>query len=287
MIYHYCNPASFVSIVKSKTMWVCDLKKMNDPSELTPGFEIVRSLWDEMVPSQKGKFTSNDLEHDRFFYLAASFSKNCDLLSQWRSYGGNGAGFAIGVSELDLLNSNSFSKNILVSSGNDSEASIVRFPPPFKMQDVFYNEESFRFYISEKLTKFINEYGVPFEKSSGEPTKLSHINFYSELISDACLLKSKFYKEEEEVRIFASLWHSPSIYQSDLIFESKLKIDFMATQNGIKAYSAIKLAGNDVESIQKIVIGPKSESSIEEVELFMKLNSFRKCFVEKSEGEYR
>ncbi|TAZ53217.1 DUF2971 domain-containing protein [Rhizobium ruizarguesonis] len=38
-LYHYCSPAGFEGILKSKVLWFHDLTQMNDPRELELGFE--------------------------------------------------------------------------------------------------------------------------------------------------------------------------------------------------------------------------------------------------------
>ncbi|MBY5393173.1 MULTISPECIES: hypothetical protein [Rhizobium] len=38
-LYHYCSPAGFEGILRSKVLWFHDLTRMNDPRELELGFE--------------------------------------------------------------------------------------------------------------------------------------------------------------------------------------------------------------------------------------------------------
>lgn len=288
MIYHYCRPESFNNIVKSQSIWACDLKKMNDPTELVNGFSIVKRLWDTIFPEQKGKFKDDDLEHGRFFYLGTSFSKNPDLLSQWRSYAGDGGGFSIGFSEEELIKASSRRTIIPPEHKAEFDKDYVEFNPPFKLEDVFYNREKFENFIKDKMLTFRTESGVPFTKSEHGGTDLSHIMFYTELMEASCLLKSAFYEEEQEVRIFSSLWSEPLKLQSSRSHDGlDLRLDFRAAENGLVAYAPIRLVGYEYKAIKSVILGPKSESSLEEVQLFLHLNSFENCSVSKSAGEYR
>ncbi|MDI4653185.1 MULTISPECIES: DUF2971 domain-containing protein [Pseudoalteromonas] len=288
MIYHYCRPEGFLNIVKSQKIWACDLKKMNDPAELVLGFSIIRDLWDTVFPEQKGTFKDNDIEHVRFFYVGTSFSKNKDLLSQWRSYAGDGCGVSIGFLENDLFKANSERHQVPVEHRKEVGSEYTVSKPRFKLEDVFYNKESFTNFIKDKMLSFRETNGVPFKKKDGEPTSLNHVLFYTELMEASCLLKSSFYEEEQEVRLFSSLWYEPlkvQSYSSPSDFD--LRLDFRASSNGLIAYTPVRLIGYEHKAIKEVILGPKSESSIEEIQLFLRLNSFENCHVTKSAGKYR
>lgn len=286
MIYHYCTPATFLNIVKSRSIWACDLTKMNDPAELQHGFTVIKEVWDEEFPTQKAKLNIDNLTHERLFHLATSFSENGDLLSQWRAYGCDGFGFAIGIDETDLKKANIQIEEIHFQ-GQD-EITYRELGPMFKLRKVFYCTNEYRSYIQGKIRKFKEENGVPFEKKEGEPLKLSHIYFTGQVIEDACLLKSNFYQEEKESRLFTSLqYHTIEPLHKFPIKKQMLTLDFMPTSHGLKAFTPIELIGNGVSAIKEVVIGPKSNTTTEEVKLFLSINSFSDCIVRRSEGEYR
>ena len=260
---------------------------MNDPSELQHGFKIVKEIWDKKFPSQSERFNTYDLDHGRFFFLATSFSRNKDLLSQWRSYGGDGHGFAIGISENDLMLANVLRQRIYIQGTQEPE--YLELDPAFTLGEIFYEEQKYRNHIKSKINSFKKNNGVPFEKKHpNEPLKSSHLYFFNELLEDSCLLKSDFYKEEQEVRLFSSLWR-PNISSQNVApnIHDRLKLDFTSTRHGLKAFSPIQLTGNGIRAIKEIVIGPKSQSSKEEVKLLLTLNSFDDCEVTNSRGELR
>ena len=101
-IYHYCGVESFFGIIRDKELWLSNCRFMNDYAEHVAmirradeylrglalrgpqdGFRVALRHLMELVPQSP--------------YLAC-FSSEPDLLSQWRAYAEDGAGFAIGFS---------------------------------------------------------------------------------------------------------------------------------------------------------------------------------------------
>ena len=102
VIYHYCGLTAFAGIVKGKAIWLSDAYYMNDYSEhrLIIDKAIQRI---EMAKAGGGGCPSHDalleLIHGVPIHpYICCFSMDGDLLSQWRAYADDGAGFAIGFS---------------------------------------------------------------------------------------------------------------------------------------------------------------------------------------------
>ena len=97
--YHYCSTESFMSIIKNKTLRFCDLRHVNDITELTHGENILNELLENIVVSSEQQAiicTVLNFYRDRTILLSMSFSKNEDQLSQWRGYADDGKGFCVG-----------------------------------------------------------------------------------------------------------------------------------------------------------------------------------------------
>ena len=105
-IYHYTNDVGLRGILETGQLWVTDIFKLNDPSEVYHGFsravDILKSKAANGPPERK-KFADglvafvkrNGIEK-LGHYFVCSFSSCGDDLGQWRAYGDNGRGYALG-----------------------------------------------------------------------------------------------------------------------------------------------------------------------------------------------
>lgn len=102
MLYHYCSTAAFVSILQSGSIFLSSLASSNDTREGKYLGEVLERL---MKRKHVDPFLSSDLlstlsnlqsyTHCYGFCL----SDRRDMLSQWRGYADDAAGFAIGFNE--------------------------------------------------------------------------------------------------------------------------------------------------------------------------------------------
>jgi hypothetical protein len=110
-LFHYADAEATRSILENKTLWATDVRFFKDPSEMSYGFELLRSailplkeetddIWEKAyveTVAQYGDPSANDL-----IYFAACFCEDGDLLSQWRGYTGGG-GYSLGFRpDIDL-----------------------------------------------------------------------------------------------------------------------------------------------------------------------------------------
>ena len=108
LIYHYCDANALLNILRMRRVWATSTKYMNDFTELLSLFRNVKAHADRHRSTPAGEVLSDIVD----FYLlmadktqpqtigndryACCFSEKGDLLSQWRAYGNNGRGYAIG-----------------------------------------------------------------------------------------------------------------------------------------------------------------------------------------------
>lgn len=100
VIYHYCGLQGLVGIIEHKAIWLSDVRYCNDYMEHNWLKEKYDNEIDKLRHQQPSEFhgalaaeKANYREHLAFI---ACFSTECDVLSQWRAYADDGAGFAIG-----------------------------------------------------------------------------------------------------------------------------------------------------------------------------------------------
>ena len=104
-IYHYTNLNNFISIVENQTLYSTNISFLNDKREYKHGVDLLLSRIDIL---KNGGFSPDILDmlvtHIDLIYKSeryvTCFSKNGDLLSQWRAYANNGKGIAIGFESM-------------------------------------------------------------------------------------------------------------------------------------------------------------------------------------------
>lgn len=101
IIYHYCNEFVFDSIIQQQKIWLSDIFKMNDSSELSWARELFVKVLKENKELFKQEFRWYVINvvfsvDDSALPLIGCFSENGDLLSQWRAYADDASGLSIG-----------------------------------------------------------------------------------------------------------------------------------------------------------------------------------------------
>ncbi len=109
-IYHYTTQKGILGIVSRLEMWATQVHFLNDKNEVFLTFKLLeRELRKQAdkVQSQAMKVVLNDIKRnlsriDQGHICIASFCEEKDLLSQWRGYGNQGKGYAIGFNLKEL-----------------------------------------------------------------------------------------------------------------------------------------------------------------------------------------
>ena len=104
-LYQYTAAAGLQGILGSEAMWFTDYRHLNDPSEVRHGIARAHEVFQaaqEGADGRAGLFlrcAADLFSHDNVAtldFFIACFSSARDDLGQWRAYGDNGRGFAIG-----------------------------------------------------------------------------------------------------------------------------------------------------------------------------------------------
>lgn len=109
LIYHYCNSIAFWSICTKRSIWLSSIFNMNDAKELVWGRDILLDTLNKnkkLFPQEFRVFMIFNIYSvdGDLLPLIASFSKNGDLLSQWRAYADDAKGFSIGFCKNTISN---------------------------------------------------------------------------------------------------------------------------------------------------------------------------------------
>lgn len=248
MIYHYSDANALRSIIENKELWLTGHEYMNDAQEFDDGFNLLKEkiyeYFDSANVASDGRIM---IEHiisrlDSTLAFSCSFSKEPDLLSQWRSYCPDDGGFSIGFDQ-DLLHASVFSPN---SNKNIRKFEDCVYEPEEKLRQALLHAEHCTVGLMQQM-------GNGRESSTYYNTFLSFLAY--------CLrCKNEHFREESEIRLFTYAHNAmESIQVRDLsgmapqsIF-SEEDISFRANKNIFIPYIKQEF---DISAIREIYIGP-------------------------------
>jgi hypothetical protein len=107
-LYHYTDATGLEGIIKNQQIWFTHYQHLNDPTEVTYGMEVASGLISEiggqymtltkLFCDMANEFFAHPKIKESFGIFIGSFSHKSDDLNQWRAYGDDGRGFALGLS---------------------------------------------------------------------------------------------------------------------------------------------------------------------------------------------
>jgi hypothetical protein len=100
-LYHYTSLNGLISIIENQTIYCTNLDFLNDKKEFKHGVSLILSVIEKLKqenyePNILNKVEQNLDRISKSERFVTCFSKNGDLLSQWRAYTNQGKGVAIG-----------------------------------------------------------------------------------------------------------------------------------------------------------------------------------------------
>lgn len=310
-IYHYCSLDTFMEIVKNKCIRLSDLNKTNDYMEKRWAVKFINDVLKEKLSDYHINMNltedywyddgiNNHLEYyDREIknvlfnsrpILITCFSREKDLLSQWRAYGQNGEGISIGFNYKLLKKLNRNNKDIKYNLKRD-----------LLIDEVIYTEKKQKERVGQLIEECIRYVENMFKD---DPARISdnfseyfveEFDAFCEVLVDyleniSCTIKNPAFSEEKEIRII----YDPRLYnhkstgdisldESKKYFEEiKTKNDFIINPleytkkgNQLVAFCDLNFSNlihNNI--IDEIVIGPKANISEDDIYYFMMSNGY-------------
>ena len=266
--YYYCSLNTFLSIIKNKQIYLSAPLKMNDNLELkwyldrlnneqftVDKVDYQESIFD-MVKKRSGlNFTFEELveilnsKGQKSVYISC-FSREPDILSQWRAYAEDGRGVSIGFN-LDMLKK---ADNFFVSE-------------VIYTDDVVYGSNESGIEIVADTINIV----FSVNKIAGKEEQMEV--FLHELIPELIQYKNPSFIEEQEIRL---------VYCEDMKFEKILDRNgaFREKWNYIELEHDFRTIGSDnitefvkldfcLNAIEEICIGPKCLLSRNDVKNIM------------------
>lgn len=309
-LYHYCSLETLIAIISNKCLRLSDLSKSNDYMERKWIINIIeealdKSLKDEgIVINLREEYWYADGINNHISYLLnllsydvkrssyiSCFSRNGDLLSQWRAYGDDGRGVAIGFNSKLLYKTYSSKNSVYIED--------VLYDKEEQIEEIRISVENALIYMKDLFDSNVDRISDEFNNYFIEEFDTFCEVFCDELAVLSCYMKNPAFKEEDEVRIF----YAPIVYDDDpvLIREQFGKtsrfsnyvlkpINFLARKDQIIGYCDLsfeKLIQRDI--ISEIIIGPSSRVNADDIYFLLTKFGYSSNSIEikESKASYR
>lgn len=317
-LYHYCSIDAFLSIIQNKCIWLSDADKTNDSSELNYIFEFFKETINEILKNYGDKYDNNlkntvkDIAYSTVYKLVykkapisqyrksflCCFSESKDLLSQWRAYGNDGKGIAIG-----------FDSKMLASIVCDETYNFTK---------VIYKEKVMKDFLYKALTDPL-QWAIDSSIDEKNNNLISQDELFLQVSMIICAIwregfvfKHSGFSEEKEWRIYkytaSSNYHFDEGVDDygyagfiDGIFSkneqymgeySRSELKYRSTPNDIRLYFEIGFDKCKDKLLKQIILGPKCDIDILDLKLLLTQNNYidnvqsKKIKIEKAKCPY-
>jgi hypothetical protein len=208
-------------------------------------------------------------EHVAFI---ACFSTERDVLSQWRAYADDGAGFAIG------FNPNYFDLNLSAPSyGSDQGTTHGLFPVCYDLDEQI-----------ALIKKIIEHYRTESQQQDADVKKYAADCYFNlQMVSIIC--KNPAFAEEKEWRIC----YRPMIWRTAAgleILGGNNDIDFRASRSNLIPYFKLSFSEKrQIRPIEEVVLGPKRSltKELDVLSWFFEKNEVTVAGLRRSTATYR
>lgn len=319
ILYHYCSTEAFLSIVQNKSIWLSDANKTNDPSELNYIFEFFTATVNECLEKYADKYTElilrkvKDIVHSTAYALVyekaqiAKYKKNficCfseakDLLSQWRAYGNDGNGVAIG-----------FNSDMLSRICRDDT---------FGFAKVIYSEKKVKDFLNKMLFNKL-QWAIDSCLDKGGDDKVDDQKLFIQVSmiifsiwQEGFIFKHSSFSEEREWRLYKYITFSnyhfdkgvddygyasflDGIFSENNVYVGEFtrsSLKYRTSCNNIYPYFEIGFNNCKEKMIKQIILGPKCEIKELDLKLLLTQNHYitdvysRKIKIIKAKSPYK
>jgi hypothetical protein len=289
VLYHYTTIDALKSIVENHALWLSSYISSNDKQECRWIDKYIGSclanrnldgtLRDPLWVAYAMRFRNN--------YMF-SLSEVSDLLSQWRAYGEDGMGCAIGLVPRSIVRKESIPWLTGVDAlqkGMLLEGRLHEFhPTTYGMAHVLYQDQEQRKVVEAILDEWLPQLQV---SDTWEPLGFCA----SDLAKFALVLKHPSFAEEKEWRLLYTPYEQLiDLHGKDTFAEYNLFHDlrFRKYRGALVPYYNVKFEefGED-PIISEVILGPRSTTLEYDVELLLRYNGMPHVVVRRSEVSYR
>ena len=266
-LYHYTDLDGVAGILDTRYLWLSKISTLNDTSEISLAvhhFKVLASEAAQTLPANEAKLlqeAAEQLDHLRRTNICVgSFCEDEDQLAQWRSYGNDGRGIALG-----------FAAAALVRIAREHDVRLVRC--------VYRPEQHAQ--ITKDLAGLLLEAYRAHRPSSPEASQEVIARFVSTFLLTAPVIKDAHFGQERE-------WRLVSLPRS--VDDPNLTAVLTGNQASVRFVLPLCEEGaRDVDVISSIVIGPTvdPENIADAVDVLARHRGFRIPDIRYSRVPYR
>lgn len=317
-IYHYCSVETFMAIIQNKTLRLSDLNKTNDYMEkkwanrliIAALQEALREYEIDMNLEEEYWYDDEADNHLQYFakevkqvlyderpILITCFSREKDQLSQWRAYGQDGAGIAIGMNYKLIESLNNKIDGLYVEKVVYKEKNQQQRLEGLIESCIYYMDKLYKTVVGKRYKDY-NEFFV------------EEFDAFCETLTDyvgqvACTIKNPAFAEEKEIRVIYNPELQDVEVTGDMEFEAAKKyfttisevdeykifpLNFSYKNNQLIAFCDLDFSKLiDKGIINEVVIGPKSNIKENDMYYLLMRNGINanNIKVSKSSATYR
>lgn len=266
MLYHYCDAYALESIIRNNEIWLSPFVYSNDTNEGRACREALRKLAAETnlsSASLDGFFSFVEASGEALGCYGLSLSERGDVLSQWRGYAADGAGFAIGFDDkkLDALPAVYTRDPDEVPSGPELKLHKVEYDPEASVERLRSLFNSLRGHIE---ARYEGAHGPHDEVPIGCPKRTAaHYAIISTLLRDTGTLfsiKGPAFEEEHEWRLSAAVLANAPVFK------------YRVSRGMLVPYIPYALPNlkSGMNPISEVVIGPRNPTNKRVVEMLLR-----------------
>lgn len=270
IVYHYCPPAALLEILRTGRVWLTHQSGLNDLRDTTWAVPFIReAIKVRRSDSSQRFFTELTQFYDlnRQDVYIASFSSDGDVLSQWRAYGMDGEGFAIG------FRSASFDASLRAPVTSTVPQHTVGF------LEIQYDDELLKRSIAQILDEHLSLPG-----GGGDVHECG-----MRLRAVSLSFKNPAFQEEDEWRLTYSPLITTHRVKKDIQIIGMLSdLRFRPSRYGVLSYFEMPFAPVDRRSaIAELIVGPKNRSQDDTLTTMFRCLGYTDAEVKRSKASYR
>ncbi|MGZ8173110.1 MAG: DUF2971 domain-containing protein [Methylobacter sp.] len=256
-LFHYTDVSGLLGIFDNQRLWATHTLYLNDATEISYAYGLVEEIYRDLIDQSKLDINHPLRKYHDFLHrlsyntmrpkpnpdvYVVCFCKEGDLLSQWRGYGNNGAGYAIGFDTKRLVNQN-------------DAFEIRKAIYSVKKQKQILNE------ILQVVTDSLKELTGHPDYSNVDLLFENHAKiFENEVVKYAKFFKHEGFKAEEEWRLI----YSP---RKD---DDSNQVKFRSGRFGLTPYQEIGLPDGEKLPVVSVRVGPTVQPELGIKALHMK-----------------
>ena len=273
-LYHYTDLNAFLSIIQQRKLWLTGVFNLNDSQEIYWALNKIKERLHD-VRNKCGDNNARDLwemiENNSTEAYICSLSSDGDRLSQWRAYGQNGTGIAIGFKEKSLPQ---FARRPYL---------VMPIEESISLQKIIYSDSEQEEMITQVLKPLLDR---------GKSAKLTDpvlMVAAIELSALTSIFKNHAFHEECEWRIV----HRPLEFEKRDNESADVILSISPPKHRVSGGKLVTYYEYSFDNIEykdiflEIILGPKCEASERDLSIFLMQHGLESIKIKKSSASNR